>query len=192
MQYFTIDTTAPDAPDLYLAGGTGVSSTDGIANNGTLNIDNLEVGASFQYSTDGCGSWSIGTGSSLLLASGSYAAGNILVSQTDIAGNTSANGQLGAVTIDTTKPVTTAAITAVVDNVGFFQGAVDEFSGTDDATPTLGGTISAALRADKTLAIYNRNVFWVMILKIMLPKPGLLHPQLFLIPLASFMLLLPG
>jgi hypothetical protein len=119
VQYFTIDTTAPDAPDLYLAGDTGVSSTDGITNNGTLNIDNLEVGASFQYSTDGGGSWSIGTGSSLLLASGSYAAGNILVSQTDIAGNTSANGQLGADTIDTLKPVTTAAIAAVVDNVGF-------------------------------------------------------------------------
>jgi hypothetical protein len=67
VQYVTIDTTAPDAPDLSLASDTGVSSTDGITNNGTLNVDDLEVGAGFQYSTNGGGSWSIGAGSSLLI-----------------------------------------------------------------------------------------------------------------------------
>jgi hypothetical protein len=154
-----IDTTAAAAPRLALASDTGVSNSDGITNKGTVNVSGLEAGASWRYSTNGGSSWTIGTGSSFLLASGSYGAGSILVRQTDIAGNASANGQLGAVTVDTTKPVTSAAITAVIDNVGFFQGIVDEFSGTDDATPTLRGTISAALSADETLAIYNRDSF---------------------------------
>jgi hypothetical protein len=154
----TIDTSAA-APSLALAADTGSSSSDGITNNGTVNVTGLETGASWQYSTNGGGSWLAGTGTSFGLNSGSYGAGSIQVRQSDIAGNTSANGQLGAVTIDTTKPLTTAAITAVTDNVGFFQGAVDEFSGTDDATPIFGGTISAALSADETLAIYNRDSF---------------------------------
>jgi hypothetical protein len=147
------------SPTLALAADTGSSNSDGITNNGTVNVSGLETGASWQYSTNGGGSWLAGTGTSFGLNSGSYGAGSIQVRQSDIAGNTSANGQLGAVTIDTTKPLTTAAITAVTDNVGFFQGAVDEFSGTDDATPIFGGTISAALSADETLAIYNRDSF---------------------------------
>jgi hypothetical protein len=147
------------APTLALAADTGSSNSDGITNNGTVNVTGLETGATWQYSTNGGSSWTNGTGTSFVLSSGTYSPGNILVRQSDLAGNTSANGQLGAVTIDTTKPLTTAAITAVTDNVGFFQGAVDEFSGTDDATPIFGGTISAALSADETLAIYNRDSF---------------------------------
>jgi hypothetical protein len=154
----TIDTSAA-APCLALAADTGSSISDGITNNGTVNVTGLETGATWQYSTNGGSSWTNGTGTSFVLSSGTYSPGNILVKQSDLAGNTSANGQLGAVTIDTTKPLTTAAITAVTDNVGFSQGAVDEFSGTDDATPTLRGTISAALSADETLAIYNLDSF---------------------------------
>jgi hypothetical protein len=155
----TIDTTVAAAPRLALASDTGASNSDGITNKGTVNVSGLEAGASWQYSINCGGTWLTGTGSSFSLAPGNYGAGSIVVRQIDIAGNASALGQLGAITIDTTKPVTTAAITAVADNVGFFQGTVNEFSGTDDATPSLSGTISAALRADETLGIYNGNTF---------------------------------
>jgi hypothetical protein len=154
----TIDTTAL-APTLALASDTGISNSDGITNNSRLNASRIEADASWEYSVNGGQSWTKGTGSSLLLASGNYTAGSILVRQMDVAGNTSSNGQLGAITIDTTKPLSTAAITAVIDNVGFFQGTVGEYSGTDDATPSFSGSISAALVAGETLAIYNRDTF---------------------------------
>jgi hypothetical protein len=158
VESITIDTKAL-APTLSLASDTGFSNSDGITNNSTLNASRLEAGASWEYSADGGRSWTRGTGSSFLLASGSYSAGSILVRQIDLAGNTSTNGQLGAVTIDTTSPFSSAAITAVIDNVGFIRGTVDQFSGTDDATPSFSGSISAALVAGETLAIYNRDTF---------------------------------
>jgi hypothetical protein len=154
----TIDTTAL-APTLALANDTGVSNSDGIANDNELNVSDLEADSSWEYSVDGGSSWTSGTGSSFLLASGSFSAGSILVRQIDLAGNTSTNGQLGAITIDTTKPLNTVAITAVIDNFGFFRGTVAQFSGTDDATPGFRGSISAALVAGETLAIYNRDTF---------------------------------
>jgi len=154
----TIDTTAM-APILGLASDTGASNSDGITKNNKLNVFRLEAGASWEYSANGGMSWTEGTSTSFLLASGSYSAGVILVRQLDLAGNNSNNGQLGSINIDTTKPLSTAAITAVIDNVGFYQGAVDEFSGTDDATPRFSGSISGALVAGETLAIYNSDTF---------------------------------
>jgi Ca2+-binding RTX toxin-like protein len=100
----TIDTIAAEAPGLALAADTGSSNSDGITNNGTVNVTGLEAGASWQYSTNGGSSWTTGSGTSFVLSSGSYNAGSILVSQSDIAGNTSANGLLSAVTIDTSAP----------------------------------------------------------------------------------------
>ena len=98
------DDTPPEAPILALAADTGISNNDGITNNGTVNVTGLVAGATWQYSTNGGGSWTTGTGTSFGLASGTYAIGTILVRQSDIFGNTSINGQLAAVTIDTTAP----------------------------------------------------------------------------------------
>ena len=100
----SIDNSAPTAPSLALAADTGSSNSDGITNNGTVNVSGLEAGASWQYSTNGGSNWLAGTGTSLDLSSGSYNAGSIQVRQSDIAGNTSANGQLGAVSIDNNAP----------------------------------------------------------------------------------------
>jgi hypothetical protein len=108
----TIDTSAPTAPILALAADTGSSNSDGITNNGTVNVTGLEAGASWQYSTDAGVSWLAGTGTSIDLPSGSYSAGRILVRQSDIAGNTSANGQLSAVTIDTSAAAPSLALAA--------------------------------------------------------------------------------
>ncbi len=55
-----------------------------------VTVDGLEVGATWQYSTDGGDSWEVGTGESFVLASGSYASGDIKVKQFDEVGNVSA------------------------------------------------------------------------------------------------------
>ena len=57
--------------------------------------------------------------------------------------------------MDTIAPLTTAAITAVTDNVGLIKGVVAPGGRTDDRTPTIKGTISEALATGETLRIYN-------------------------------------
>jgi len=49
--------------------------------------------------------------------------------------------------IDTLLPTTTAAVTAIVDNVGIFQGTVASGATTDDSSLSISGTISAGLAA---------------------------------------------
>ena len=151
----TVDTTAV-ASSLVLASDSGVSATDRNTNNGTINVAGLEAGASWQYSTNSGISWISGTGSSFVLASGTYTAGRIRVRQSDIAGNTSAIGQTtSTIVIDTTAPTTTAAIAAVADNFGIFQGFIDGSGVTDDTTPTFSGLISAALVSGEALYLFN-------------------------------------
>ena len=58
-------------------------------------------------------------------------------------------------TLDTTAPTTSGAITSVRDNVGAVQGLLALGASTDDATPTLGGTVSAALVSGETLRVFN-------------------------------------
>ncbi len=72
----------------------------------TLQISDLEAGATWSYSLDGGATWSAGSGGSLLLPDGSYAANAIQIRQTDAAGNTSAgSGKLtSALVVDTTAP----------------------------------------------------------------------------------------
>jgi hypothetical protein len=109
----TVDTTPPAAPAAALAVDTGVSATDRITSNGTVNVSGLEAGASWQYSTDGGASWHAGTGTSFVLGAGSYAAGAVEVRQADVAGNVGAAGLLGTVTVDTSEAApTTVAISS--------------------------------------------------------------------------------
>lgn len=49
----------------------------------------------------------------------------------------------------------TATITAITDNVGAFKGTVARGGTTDDATPTLTGTLSSALETGESLAVYR-------------------------------------
>ncbi|WP_428994504.1 Ig-like domain-containing protein, partial [Halomonas elongata] len=97
------DTIAPEAPVLVLANDTGTDG-DGITSDGTVNVGNLEDGATWEYSTDGGSSWTVGSGSSFTVPEGDYATGDVLARQTDEAGNTSDNGELGAVTVDASSP----------------------------------------------------------------------------------------
>ena len=105
---FTLDTVAPAAPGLALAADTGLSSTDRLTNNSTINVSSLESGASWQYSTDSGTSWSAGTGSSFSVAAGTYSLGQVQVRQTDQAGNLGpANIAFAAFTVDTLAPSVT-------------------------------------------------------------------------------------
>ncbi|MEK6704793.1 MAG: Ig-like domain-containing protein, partial [Bdellovibrionota bacterium] len=81
------------APGVALTNDTGSSSIDNVTRIGTLNLTGIEPGATIEYSSDGGSTWS-----------GSFTTGegsnNVLVRQTDVAGNTSSSGSL-IFTIDT-------------------------------------------------------------------------------------------
>ncbi len=96
----TVDASSA-APGLGLAVDTGTSATDRTTSNGQVNVTGLETGASWQFSTDGGATWANGTGTSFVVAAGSYAANAIQVRQTDVAGNTSTAASLGSLTVDT-------------------------------------------------------------------------------------------
>jgi len=72
-----------------------------------------------------------------------------------------ANGTLGPAsgsrnfTLDLTAPSTTAAITNTTDDFGVVKGSISNGGRTDDRTPTITGTFSAALGAGETLRIFN-------------------------------------
>src|SRR5262249_40159192 len=68
------------APAVALTTDSGRSSSDHITNVGTLNVTGAEAGALVEYSTDGGNSWT----SSFAAVEG---ANNVLVRQTDVAGN---------------------------------------------------------------------------------------------------------
>ncbi|MFN8955138.1 MAG: beta strand repeat-containing protein, partial [Burkholderiales bacterium] len=113
LRAITIDTSAA-APTLALAADTGDDPNDFITNNGTINVTGLEAGATWRYRLGG-GDWQTGGAvvagrSSFVLPSSGllgtfYAASEIQVQQTDLAGNTSAITSYGnAVRVRTTPP----------------------------------------------------------------------------------------
>ncbi len=156
----TFDQVAPSAPTLTLTSDTGNSSTDRLTNNGTITVAGLEAGATWQYSTNRGTSWSTAlsatTTSSFFVAPGNYTEGQVQVRQSDAAGNSSpALTTFPAFRVDTTASTTTAAITAVADNIGLIKDNVADGAFTDDTTPTFTGTLSAALASGETLRLFD-------------------------------------
>ena len=155
----TFDQVAPSAPTLTLTSDTGSSSTDRLTNNGSITVVGLEAGATWQYSTNRGTSWSAAlaaTTTAFSVAPGSYSPAQVQVRQIDAAGNSSpALTTFPAFTVDTIAPNTTATITAVNDNVGLIRGNLADGASTDDTTPTISGTISAALASGETLRLFN-------------------------------------
>ncbi|MDX6807673.1 hypothetical protein, partial [Terrihabitans rhizophilus] len=107
----TIDPSIPEAPTADLAIDTGIPG-DGVTNDPTVNVGNLDEGADWEYSLDGGDTWLDGTGTSFELPPGTYAAGEVQVRQTDAAGNTSPVDTLPAVTIDILPPAAPTAALA--------------------------------------------------------------------------------
>ena len=152
----TVDTSA-SAPTLGLATDSGSSSSDKITNVGTVNVTGLESGATWQYSLDSGTTWQSGTGSSFTLSGDGSK--NVIVRQTDVAGNQSANSATFSFTLDTAAPSTTAAVTSITDNVGIVQGTVTSGGVTDDTSLVIGGTLSANLSAGETVRIYDGSTY---------------------------------
>nr|WP_268040134.1 Ig-like domain-containing protein [Burkholderia ambifaria]WDR98180.1 Ig-like domain-containing protein [Burkholderia ambifaria] len=99
---FTLDTSAA-APSVALTADSGSSSTDHITNVGTLNLTGVETGAAVEYSTDGGHTWN----TSFNAVEGMN---DVLVRQTDVAGNTSAPTSFNF-TLDTSAATPGVALT---------------------------------------------------------------------------------
>jgi large repetitive protein len=82
--------TAASTPMLSLAADTGASNSDGLTNNGLVNVDGLSASTPWEYSLDSGSNWLSGTGSSFLLSAGSYSAGAVKVRQNSIEGSLAA------------------------------------------------------------------------------------------------------
>lgn len=76
----------------------------------------------------------------------------------DAAGYVGTSSTSRSMVLDTSAPATTT-ITAVTDNVGSVTGSVANAGFTDDTTPTLTGTLSAALGSGETLQVLRNRVF---------------------------------
>lgn len=154
-----LDTVAPAAPGFGLALDSGVSAADGITNNGTVNVTGLESVGTWQYSTNGGGSWTTGSGSSFTLpGSALYLAGAVQVRQLDVAGNVSAAAvSSGNITVGLGTPLTipsgteTAVINALVAQ-GNADGYLNVLDLADNATTLSDAQASALVQAGLVFA----------------------------------------
>ena len=134
----TID-TAISTPSLELASDSNIED-DRVTNDATITVSGLESGASWEYSIDGGSNWSSGdsSGNSFELADGVYDSDDVLVRQTDVAGNVSEQGALQAAVIDTVAP----AILGIVLDDDSGTSASDKIS--NDGTVVISGLESGA------------------------------------------------
>ncbi len=139
---FTLDTTVA-APTLALAVDSGISNSDKLTNSGVVNVNGLETGASWQYSTNSGTTWITGAGNSLTLTGDG--AKNVVVRQTDLAGNVSGISAPLTFTLDTVAPTKTVAIASMTKDTG--TTTTDFITSDGTAGRTYSGTLSAALLA---------------------------------------------
>jgi hypothetical protein len=79
----------------------------------------------------------------------------------DGAGNSGALSAPRSIVLDTAAPTKTVAITSVSDNTDPVVGVVAAGGRTNDTTPTLSGTLSAALEAGESLKLYKGTTILV-------------------------------
>ena len=103
-----VRTTAPAAPTATVQG-----LASGVTSDGFVEVGGLEVGTTWEYSTNSGSTWAPGTGSGFQLPAGSYSAGAIRVRQTDRDANTSGAAQNPAsVAVNDASSVTIVATIA--------------------------------------------------------------------------------
>lgn len=84
---------------------SGAYGTDHITADSSFSVSGLESGGHWKYSLNGGGTWLDGSGSSLTLAEGTYAAGQVRIQQWNAAEAPSAiSSNSAAFTVDTTEP----------------------------------------------------------------------------------------
>jgi len=79
----------------------------------------------------------------------------------DGAGNSGPLSTPRSIVLDTAAPTKTVAITSVSDNTDPVQGLVAAGGSTNDTTPTLTGSLSAALEASESLKLYKGTTYLV-------------------------------
>ena len=77
----------------------------------------------------------------------------------DGAGNSSPLSNSWSIVLDATVPTQTVTITGVNDDTDPIQGTVVAGGRTNDTTPTISGSVSAALGEGETLKLYNGTTF---------------------------------
>ena len=150
----TVDATVA-APGVALDADTGKSGSDGITNNGQVDVTLASDVASWQFSIDGGAHWTAGSGTSFTLSPDVYAAGLVQVQQTDIAGNVSAVASLGAITVDHTAPTATITLSDYALTSGEtatltikFSEQVTHFDNSDVTYDTGSGVLGTLTSAD--------------------------------------------
>ncbi|MCX7261213.1 MAG: peptidylprolyl isomerase, partial [Burkholderiales bacterium] len=126
-----------------------------ITKSGILTVSGLEAGAQWSFSLNSGSTWTAGTGNTLSLPDGSYAANAIQIRQTDAAGNVSVTaGKLSsALLVDTTAPKVTAFSPAdEAKSVAVGANIVITFNETVQVGT---GNIFLKTSAGETVATYN-------------------------------------
>ncbi len=137
-----VSAVAPATLTITLANDGGSSRTDHITKDGTVNVNGIEVGATWQYSTDGGKTWAAGDGTSVTLSGDGPK--SVTVRQTDAGGVTSAVSDSLTFTLDTSAPTVTSGATAT---------SIDENSGAGQVVYTAKATDSSNANADVTFGI---------------------------------------
>jgi hypothetical protein len=153
---YALDNTVA-APVANLATDSGESAEDDLTNDATVNVTLADDAASWEYTTDGGTNWNAGTGTSFELADDTtYAAGDLGVRQTDLAGNTSTvNSNDTAVVTDMTAPAfSTSAALSMDENT---TAAGDVTADADAVAYALSGTDATAFSISEAGALSLNN-----------------------------------
>ncbi|EGR2795437.1 Ig-like domain-containing protein, partial [Vibrio navarrensis] len=142
---FTLDTTAPDAPQLSLDTDSGSLADDFLTNKGDFTVVGTEEGATVEYFVNG--EW---TTTAPTPVEGDN---TIIVRQTDAAGNTSASSTL-TFTLDTTAQVGTVSIDPVTSD-----DVITETEKNQTITVTGSATGGDIKSGDVVTAIINGNEY---------------------------------
>lgn len=132
---------------------TGISNSDGVTNNGLVQINDLSSGSIWEYSLDGA-TWKQGSGESLSLTGDGNK--SVRIHQIDKAGNLSDNDSL-SFTLDTKAPNVTTAITKLSSDTG---SSKKDFV-TNVAEQTLKGTYTGLLGAGEVIQVSADGSTWI-------------------------------
>ncbi|MGB7305700.1 MAG: Ig-like domain-containing protein [Burkholderiaceae bacterium] len=164
------DTTAPVDPTLTTTNvGSGTPILAGTAEAGSRVVVGIDVGAggnlvTYQVTADQAGAWSLDLATATPL-SGSLPAGGlpagvsspVSLQSRDSAGNLS--GLVSeTVVFDNTPPAAIAIITGADDDASPVTGPLASGGVTNDTSPTLAGSLSAALASDESVQVLRNGV----------------------------------
>ncbi|MDA8740268.1 Ig-like domain-containing protein, partial [Rhodobacteraceae bacterium] len=130
-QFKTVMPIAP--PTFTLNADTGLSSSDNLTNDATVNVSVLAKASGWQYSLDGGANWNAGSGTSFELAANTtYDAGKIQVRQLATDGTPSSAASNGSQIETDTSPL--SAPSAIALNLDSGTGSYASDGRTSDAT----------------------------------------------------------